>query len=338
MTHELIVRFRSAKRGLLYRGPSHVKATLSDELLVEEHRIVLRFERSRKMAPETALSSPNSYVRYQLQRALLFYLACTGSIPPVHQVSFENQDGVHVLAHSGFTRTWKNCRVEHIISPNELKGLFTNQAYSRAMGLALSFWVKAQLVLFPSDRFHAAWSGFNALYAYSARENDNTEEKRIATFMDRICLDAFPESAAFVNQLVKTGYFEKIDWYNYVKSRIKSTKKAEYALQTYTDPEVMRRLCSGFQRHVDETGGKALAKRYSGQMAKTQQNPIGQLRFLLAEYCYSRRNRSFHGERAYPVFIIAPEAESRDDEILSTLLLHVIRESIQSFSHEEQIT
>ena len=42
------------------------------------------------------------------------------------------------------------------------------------------------------------------------------------------------------------------------------------------------------------------------------------------------RNRSFHGAKAYPVFVIEPEAETYVEEKLTKLLLYIMKDFIQS--------
>ena len=49
---------------------------------------------------------------------------------------------------------------------------------------------------------------------------------------------------------------------------------------------------------------------------------VARARFLVADYCYMLRNRSFHAEKAYPLFVINKEADYKTvEEVLTELIL-----------------
>ena len=53
-----------------------------------------------------------------------------------------------------------------------------------------------------------------------------------------------------------------------------------------------------------------------------------QLRFLTISYCYMLRNRSFHADKPYPVFGLFDESGKSTEDVLTRLLLYVIRDLI----------
>ena len=59
-------------------------------------------------------------------------------------------------------------------------------------------------------------------------------------------------------------------------------------------------------------------------------NYLARLKFLLCEYGYMLRNRKFHAAKAYPIFVIAEDAETKNEKILTRSILLTINDVLVS--------
>ena len=86
--HSLTVKFDSEDNELIYSGVSFYNKNIVDDIEIRKNAIIINFVRSSKMKTEMVPDSPKSNIRYQLQRALCFYLAGIGNIPDVDSITF----------------------------------------------------------------------------------------------------------------------------------------------------------------------------------------------------------------------------------------------------------
>ena len=56
-----------------------------------------------------------------------------------------------------------------------------------------------------------------------------------------------------------------------------------------------------------------------------------QASFIITEYCYAMRNRTFHGARPYPVFRTENDKEEVEEQMITDILLHTISDLLDSF-------
>ena len=59
-------------------------------------------------------------------------------------------------------------------------------------------------------------------------------------------------------------------------------------------------------------------------------NYLARLKFLLCEYGYMLRNRNFHAAKAYPLFVIAEDAETQKEKILTKIILLTVKDVLTS--------
>ena len=59
---------------------------------------------------------------------------------------------------------------------------------------------------------------------------------------------------------------------------------------------------------------------------KKNNRPKDRLKFIVCRYCYMMRNKSFHAETIYPLFVISDDAETRIEKILTEVLLLTIKD------------
>ena len=71
---------------------------------------------------------------------------------------------------------------------------------------------------------------------------------------------------------------------------------------------------------------KLKAKRKLGDSSAREK-----ARFLLTHYCYTLRNKTFHGERPYPIFRLEDEKAVEEERILTHLLLEAIRDLLNDY-------
>jgi len=333
MQYELIVKFRTSKRARLYSGESYVKKNLSDQLDISENSIILKFTRSHKVVTDKMLYSANSIFRFELQRALCFYLAVNGYIPDVSSIILKNNNETVPINHFHFTDIWQNCHCDRLFVPDDLKIVFQNHPQSKHVYIALTYWLKAQLDPFVNDRFRALWSGFNALYD-AVCEGRKTEREKLDNFRDHfMSAENYPISMAYL-QKYSEAIFRECRWYDYINK--KKPKRIAQLIDQYPDTNTQEILIK-YSRGIKK-GNPEIAQ----VLDKCEQSATGsgtdyfaQLRFLLTEYIYSIRNGYFHAEKAYPLFTISRESVKQHEEYLCDVLSNVVFETIKILSKSE---
>lgn len=348
MEHYLEVVFKKKETEVLYDGASYLRENLSDQLYISDRKIRISFSRSKKMPLKDVLDSSNSLIRYQLQRALCFYLAVQGTIPDVSKITFFDGIREHSIVHESFTNTWKNCNLDILLPREAVSVIFSERDKGKRVFVALTYFIKAQLDLFSHDRFRAAWSGINGIYrVYSEKENDS-ENELISKLSRRIKVLEMRDSMALVSSL-PDEFWNHLEWYAYVHSRTGEKYQCPLDMEKadhYSDAVLLERLLSAYQSAsaAEMKANEKAPEKATNKYAEVQKYEKGvraivdrqitdykdRLRFLVCRYCYMRRNRSFHAERAYPVFVISREAETGSEQILTKLLLLVIKDFLVS--------
>lgn len=331
--HTLLVRFKTPGRKLLYGGPSYYRENLIDWLEISEHRISIEFSREKRMSPEGCLSGPISPLRIQLQRALCYYLAISGTIPPLHGISLSINKEKTSLQHRHYTATWRNCRIPVLLDSQIAPKLFNDAAFGKHLYTALSYFVKAQLDSFVNDRFRASFSGFNALYSWCSPK-EGTEAKKIKAFWERLGGCGFENSLVCLKRLEQEGLWRRLNWYNYVKG---TRTSMETVCQLYFDKAFIPQVLSLAGKIRTDPEEIKACRKHSGNLAKAKHDPRRELKFLVSEYVYTLRNRAFHGVSAYPVFVIERSVESWQEEALAELLLNVLKDAMAYLCLEDEI-
>lgn len=330
MNYELTVKFRTSGRKQFYAGESFLRKNLSDTLEITENEIKILFTRTSKVEASVFLSTTNSLLRFQVQRALSYYLAVAGEFPPVDSIFLSDGNQKHHIEHKGFTETWKNCELTYQLNPEHLNPIFQSQPTSKALYIALTYWLKAQLANFSGDRFRAAWSGFNALYTSLSNSPSDSETSKIKCFFEKMANAPFHHSIQYLETTCSQDFWSRLDWYNYLKG---TRTNKETLLQNYCDKLINPYLISALKRTVLTDEFIYLSGKYNRKISNAVSSSYVQLKFLVIEYCYLLRNRSFHGGKAYPLLVIAPEAETRVDDILCNLLLLLVQDTIEHMNH-----
>lgn len=352
MEHYLEVVFKKKETEVLYDGASYLRENLSDQLYISDRKIRIFFSRSKKMPLKDVLDSSNSLIRYQLQRALCFYLAVQGTIPDVSSITFFDGIRKHPIAHESFTDTWKNCNLDILLPKEAVSAVFSERDKGKRVFVVLTYFIKAQLDLFSHDRFRAAWSGINGIYRTFCSNDKEKEYLQIRKLGESIVQFEMKNSQELVSSL-SAGFWDHLEWYAFVHSR--TGDRPYYFLDKenkyhYSDSVVLERLLLAYKsayRDEERTIKKDPKKTKNEYSELTQyvndtQAVIDrhiidykeQIRFLVCKYCYMRRNRSFHAEKAYPVFVISKDTETGSEQILTRLLLLVIKDFLISDEYQ----
>lgn len=72
-------------------------------------------------------------------------------------------------------------------------------------------------------------------------------------------------------------------------------------------------------------------KMLEQKIKKGTKAPKDRLKILISVYCYKLRNRSFHAERAYPLFIISEDVETEVEQILTEIILLTVKDLFQVY-------
>jgi hypothetical protein len=192
--------------------------------------------------------------------------------------------------------------------------------------IVLSYFLKAQLDNFPADGFRAAWSGLNALY--STLTEDTHEREKIKRLKNLITDSNMTQTGEYVSKL--DDYFWKnLEWYNYLQ--VLGGKTVDQALQNIGSKTRDRTIYMMLASQVRELNKRKREMDYSvfekkiEKSWKNRRNSIEEKYvFLITEYCYMIRNRSFHAARPYPVFGLFDAENISIQEQLTEVVLHCI--------------
>ena len=327
MNYRLEVIFRKKQTKILYQGISYLRKNLSDELLITDKMIRLEFKRTEKLDETKFLETPNSLIRYELQRALVFYLAVTGMFPPVSKVLLWKGETPYQIEHKHFTNTWRQCGIDICIPETVCGRIFANDEKAKHIYIAITYFLKAQLVLFSNDAFRSAWSGFNAIYRIFRSSDDEADKKQLKRFV-KLLNKLTAKGAISEVKMLDREFWETLEWYqfverNYDRSKWKFLQGNEYIDYIIIQPLLKLSLKKGFDdQHRIHHLENVIEKEHTDYLVRLQ--------FLLCEYCYMLRNRSFHAAKAYPIFVIADDAETRNEKILTRIILLTIKDILMS--------
>ena len=324
----LTVAFDTTDDTPLYSGICYYRKNLSDNIEIRRSGIVVNFERSKKDKPGELLNTQNSIIRYYLQKALCFYLAVVGCIPKVSAITFTCNDKTVPIEHESFTHHWEDCRADICLDP-KAAGIIFESDKGKPFYIMMTHFLKAQLDNFSHDRFRSAWSSLNCLYTYiDALDNEGyrSEEKKLTTLANTMTDNTMPDSIKRVESLDTETFWKKLNWYNVFNSY--SNKEFNRVVSgAYKDSFLIGLICH--YRDVFKAEIKSNDNDWKKIEEKAEKNisaPKDRLKFLICKYCYHVRNKSFHAEKAYPLFIISEDAETRIEKELTQIILLTIKD------------
>ena len=340
MQHQLIIQFSKQKRSLIYQGRSCLRKNLTDDIAIYHDRILLTFDRKKPVQLQDCLFSRKSLFRYEIQKALCFYLAVTGGLPEVKRISLQRKDVEQVQENIAFAESWQKCHVERLLDTSVAAQIFDSGEKAKAAYIALTYYLKAQMDHFSHDRFRAAWSGLNVLYTARAPQNAAKEWEKIEALKQYFEKDSLSEVRDFVRELDEQ-LWKKLDWFSYTRNlctnesgKVLSINKIIQRVFELRDSMLITNITDymGAVVYTDQEGNygkKEDLQRYREEIDRhikeSGNSDTGRAKFLIAGYCYMLRNRSFHAEKAYPLFVIGEEdAEKTVEEILTELILMTI--------------
>ena len=319
-----MLRFKTEDREELYRGDSYYNAKIVDQLDITGDHIAVTFSRTAKAHPEEYVFSEKSPVRFQFYRAACFYLAVKGNLPEVESLSLDTADVSLPMDRETLLHGWTGCSLR-VTLPKETAGrCFVkdgNWIYT-----VMTYFLKAQLDNFSNDAFRAAWSGLNGV---SNRLSDSRHEnEKLSALREWIRKNGSREAENYAKKLDE-DFWKHVDWYNYVQGT--GIQKVEIVIRCnqYRDRIIYQKL-SGYVLGVMKKERPDQAEEFSNFIEKRKKKKVvdanERVRFLVTEYCYMLRNRSFHAGKAYPIFrMVLHDVEDMDTK-LTTLLLLTIRD------------
>lgn len=322
--YTLYLRFAAKGKEIFYQGISRYNNRIIDSLEVAESYIAIRFCRTAKVNPTDYVYSESSPVRYQLYRAACFYLAVAGSLPKVKSIYLVEKGRKIELDMTHLTQNWANCHVEITLPKETAACCFTEE--DREYYTIITYFLKAQLDPFPHDAFRAAWSGLNAVY--NRLSDSNYESDKLSALSEMIRTKRAPEAEKYAKQL-DNEFWKHIQWHNYVQWKTVPKVEEMVMCNRYPDRTVYQKL-SDYIISVYETSQPEKARQiiqYSqARMKKKETNANDRVRFLVTEYCYMIRNRSFHAGKPYPIFNMKKEDCKTSEQQLTDLILLAIRD------------
>lgn len=321
--YHLTVSFDTTENKLLYTGNSWYRKGVEDEIDIRQNSIDIIFTRSSKVDADY-IFKPLSPVRYELYRAACFYLAVVGTLPLVRSIVLTGGKESISLDVERLTRHWNNCQITVLLKPETASKCFLQDGKNAY--IVLTYFLKAQLDSFPYDGFRAAWSGLNALY--STLVEKDSEKDKLKKLKDLMTKSDMPETSAYVATL-DDRFWKRLEWYNYVRNlngktvdddlqRI-GTKTLDRTIYTHLADEIRKR-----NKRDKEFDRDRLEKLISKPLNSRKDSIKEKYLFLVTEYCYMLRNRSFHAARPYPVFGLFDEENQSTQEQLTEVILHSI--------------
>lgn len=254
-------------------------------------------------------------------------------MPQINAIVLREGDIEQDVPHKHFSSKWYDFKLRHTMDVKNASNIFKNIPNRKCTYIALTFWIRSQLDLFPGDSFRTAWSGFNTLYTFTAPANARREFQKIEAFWAILDPAKFTRSLTFVNQLNKEGIWISLDWESYIPKKVNTFDEF---LQIYHDDAYTSMACEVYCKKTFSPVEDIRAK-YEIYINSTETSPFIQLRFLVSGYSYFHRNRCVHGEREYPVFVISHAEEIYTEEKLCELLLFVIEDAIKLIPLEMEL-
>ena len=325
----LTVAFDTTDDTPLYSGICYYRNNLSDNIEIRRSDIFISFERSKKDKPGELLNTQNSIIRYYLQKALCFYLAVEGYIPKVSAITFTCNDKTVPMEHESFTHHWEDCRADICLDP-KAAGIIFESDKGKPFYIMMTHFLKAQLDNFSHDRFRSAWSSLNCLYTYIDRDpaykKKRQEWKKLETLSSAIDENEMSCSMEKISEFDMDSFWKKLNWYN-IFSAYNEDELNRLAKDFYTDSMLLKLYCG--HRAVFSEKIQSNDKAWDKIEKNAEKNiyaPKDRLKFLICKYCYHVRNKSFHAEKAYPLFIISEDAETRIEKELTQIILLTIKD------------
>ena len=322
--YHLKVSFKTDENELLYSGLSWYRKGIEDYVSVRKNAINISFNRRSRIEADY-IFKPLSPVRYELYRAACFYLAVTGELPQVESIVLSTGQEYINLDIDRLTQHWANCHIDILLEPNMASKCFL-QGGKHAY-IVLTYFLKAQLDNFPADGFRASWSGLNALYSTLTR--DSYEKEKIKKLKKLITDSKMTRTEAYIRNL-GDYFWKELEWYNYVQNL--GGKTVDDILQRIGNKTRDRTIYEFLSNQVKELNKRKSYELDSidldnklRQSWRNRQNNIEEKSvFLITEYCYMIRNRSFHAARPYPVFGLFDKEKPSIQEQLTNLILFTI--------------
>ena len=327
MQQNLIIQFDNGQQDLIYQGSSWLRKNLSDEVEIYYNKIVLSFSRSKSMGLQECLFSPKSVIRYEIQRALCFYLSVVGFIPKVEGIVLLKNGKEELLENISFSEKWHKCKVARTLDAGMASRMFDGRRFSKDIYISMSYYLKAQMDHFSHDCFRAAWSGLNVLYTAISPENASTERDKLNVLKKWVTDGKLSAAVEYVKNLEEDSFWGKLNWYMFVKQNCDSTgkkKKTKDFLNGVIDLQdaMLVKRITDLMRAALQIDLSEKENEIERAVSKNIVSYTNRTKFLIAAYCYMVRNRSFHAERAYPLFEIRfNSTEKTIEQILTELLL-----------------
>lgn len=342
--HILRVLFKGKDVSAMYNGSSYVNKRTSDNVLITRNKIEIVFYRAKKMNKSEVLDSPNSIIRMHLQKCLCFYLSVTGEIPDVRAITFVCGKETVDIEHEKFTQTWKNCRAE-IKIPAENAKLIFKSGRGGVFYVMLTYFLKAQLDNFSHDRFRAAWSALNAMYNYIAklgRKENAKEHEKLKNLMKIIDENQMGNALSKTKEL-DDSFWKNVSWY-YLLAQKDKGKLKEYYCDCYDDKyllELIKKYAVGIshkykknQENKIEIINDQILNDIERKIKMNIDKPVDRLKFIIRKECYARRNRSFHAEKPYPIFVISNDTETNNEKTLTEIVLLLFKDLFILYSEK----
>ena len=339
MKQQLIIQFVNRKKSMIYQGRSCLRKNLTDEISFYHDRILLTFDRKKPVQIQDCLFSRKSLFRYEIQKALCFYLAVNGMLPKVKRISLRriDEDTEQVQKNISFSDSWQKCHVRLLLDTSVASRIFDCGETAKTAYIALTYYLKAQMDHFSHDRFRAAWSGLNVLYTALAPQNADREWKKIGALKKYYEKESMSNVRDSVKKLDEQ-FWKKLDWFSYTRNLCTNengkVKPIDSIIQNVYDMKDSMLITTitdymGAVVYTDQEGDygkKADLQRRRQEIGRhikeSGNSDTERAKFLITEYCYMLRNRSFHAEKAYPLFAIGAEDEEKTiEEILTGLIL-----------------
>ena len=219
---------------------------------------------------------------------------------------------------------WNNCQITVLLKPETASKCFLQDGKNAY--IVLTYFLKAQLDSFPFDGFRAAWSGLNALYSTlieKGRERDKLDQ--LKGLMIRSDMS---ETSAYIATLDER-FWKSLEWYNYVcnlngKTVYEDLQKIGSRTQDKTIYIQLANQIRERNKRDKEFDKDKLENLISKPLRSRKDSIKEKYVFLVTEYCYMLRNRSFHAARHYPVFGLFDEENQSTQEQLMEVILHTI--------------
>ena len=330
--YTLYVGFQDNRDDILYDGVSYYTSKLIDHLKITYRQIAIDFERSAAIDMENYLFTALNPVRIQLYKAVCYYLAVTGKIPDTDRIWIAWNGQEFTLDKDRLTRHWANCEITYTMDPGVACKCFEKDG--KTCYVAITYFLKAQLDLFSHDRFRAAWSGLNALYNHLSEDwHENAKLNALSQYL----INNPPVRVQEYIRTLPKSFWKSISWYNYLQNHgLDKTIKDVFITEMYQDKTIYTYLgscaisrISAEEKKTGKSGrAKLLKDKFDRKRTKKTDRINEQLRFLVIQYCYMLRNRSFHADKPYPIFGLFDEQEDGVESILTTVLLMVIRDTM----------